>query len=86
VYPSQEILQYPLCRQFCAIHWAADGKALFVNTGSGLGTLLYVDLLGNAEILWEHASPVLSSPSPDGRYLAIADHTMDRNLWMMENF
>ena len=69
-----------------AIHWAADGKALFVGAGSGPGTLLYVDLFGNAEVLWEHASPYLSSPSPDGRYLAIADHTMDRNLWMMENF
>jgi hypothetical protein len=69
-----------------SIHWAADGKALFVGAGSGPGTLLYVDLFGNAEVLWEHASPLLSSPSPDGRYLAIADHTMDRNLWMMENF
>ena len=69
-----------------AIHWAADGKGLFVGTGSVPGTLLYVDLLGNAKILWEHASPFLSSPSPDGRHLAIADHTMDRNLWMVENF
>lgn len=69
-----------------AIHWAADGKGLFVGSGSGPGTLLYVDLLGNAKILWQHASPLLSTPSPDGRYLAIADHTMDRNLWMIENF
>jgi Tol biopolymer transport system component len=69
-----------------AIHWAAHGKGLFVGTGSEPETLLYVDLLGNAKILWEHASPLLSSPSPDGRHLAIADHTMDRNLWMMENF
>jgi serine/threonine protein kinase len=69
-----------------AIHWAANGNALFVGTGSGPGALLYVDLLGNAKMLWEHASPLLSSPSPNGRYLAIADHTMDRNLWIMENF
>jgi serine/threonine protein kinase len=73
-----------------AIHWAADGKGLFLGSGSvigsGRGTLLYVDLFGNAKILWEHASPLLSSPSPDGRHLAIADHTTDQNLWMMENF
>ena len=69
-----------------AIHWAADGKALFVGTGFGPGTLLHVDLSGNANVVWDHASPFLSSPSPDGRHLAIADHTMDRNLWMMEDF
>jgi len=34
-----------------AIRWAANGNALFVGTGSGPGTLLYVDLLGNAKIL-----------------------------------
>jgi hypothetical protein len=33
-----------------------------------------------------YASPFLSAVSPDGHYLAIADYTMDRNLWMMENF
>jgi hypothetical protein len=55
-------------------------KGLFVGTGSGAGTLLYVDLFGNAKTLWEHLSSLLSSPSPDGRHLAIADHTMDRNF------
>jgi hypothetical protein len=39
-------------------------KGLFVGTGSGAGTLLYVDLSGNAKTLWEHLSSLLSSPSP----------------------
>jgi serine/threonine protein kinase len=69
-----------------SVRWAADGKGLFVGAGLGPGTLLYVDLAGNASRLWEHASPLLSIASPDGRHLAIADHTMDRNLWMMEDF
>jgi len=69
-----------------SVRWAADGKGLFVGTGFGPGTLRYVDLAGNPSRLWEHASPLLSIASPDGRHLAIADHTVDRNLWMMEDF
>jgi hypothetical protein len=69
-----------------AVHWTADGKGLFVGVGFGPGKLLYLDSAGNANPLWEHASPFLSTPSPDGRHLAIADHTMDRNLWMLEDF
>jgi len=69
-----------------SVHWAADGKGLFVGAGPESGTLLHVDLAGNATVLWPHASPILSTPSPDGRHLAIADHTMDRNIWMIENF
>ena len=69
-----------------SVRWDAHGKGFFVGAGFGPGILLYVDLAGNAKVLWEHGSPFLSAVSPDGRYLAIADHTMDRNLWMMENF
>jgi serine/threonine protein kinase/DNA-binding winged helix-turn-helix (wHTH) protein len=69
-----------------SLHWAADGKGLFVGAGFGPGTLLYVDLAGNASMLWPHTSPFRSTPSPDGHHLAISDHTMDRNLWTMENF
>jgi serine/threonine protein kinase len=69
-----------------SVHWAADGKGLFVGAGSVFGTLLHVDLAGHANVLWTHASPLLSTASPDGRYLAIADHTMERNMWMVENF
>ena len=68
-----------------SVRWDANGKGFIV--GSGFGPdLLYVDVVGNAEGVWEHASPFLSAVSPDGHYLAIADHTMDRNLWMMEHF
>jgi DNA-binding winged helix-turn-helix (wHTH) protein len=69
-----------------AVHWAADGNSLFVGAGLEPGTLLNVDLAGNAHVVWTHVSPLLSTASPDGRYLAIADHTVDRNIWMIENF
>ena len=69
-----------------SVRWDANGNGFFVGSGFGPANLLYVDLAGNAKVLWEHASPVLSAVSPDGHYLAVADHTMDRNLWMIENF
>lgn len=69
-----------------SVRWAADGKGFLVVSGAEPGILLHVDHAGNARILWEHASPALLAASPDGHHLAIADHTMDRNLWMMENF
>ena len=69
-----------------SLRWAADGKGLFVGAGFSPGSLIYIDLAGNANMLWPHASPFRSSPSPDGRHLAVTDHTMDRNLWMIENF
>ena len=69
-----------------SVRWAADGNGFLVGSGPEPGILLHVDHAGNARVLWEHASPVLLAVSPDGHHLAIADHTMDRNLWMMKNF
>ncbi len=54
-------------------------KGLFVGTGFGAGTLLYVDLFGNAKTLWEHLSFLLSSP-PTVVISQYAYHTMDRNF------
>jgi len=69
-----------------SVRWAADGKGFLVGSGPEPGILLHVDHAGNAKVLWEHASTSLLAVSPDGHHLAIADRTMDRNMWMMENF
>jgi serine/threonine protein kinase len=70
--------------------WAADGKGLFVIAKVRGGcALLYVDLHGNAHVLWENigaTGETLASPSPDGRHLAIQTRTSSGNMWMMENF
>ena len=71
--------------------WAADGKGLFVADGVLGGTgveVRYVDLQGNAHVLWEnHEGNVTEGlPSPDGRHLAIMGLTVDGNMWMLENF
>jgi eukaryotic-like serine/threonine-protein kinase len=68
-----------------SLNWAADGNNLFVGAG-GDGTVLHVDLQGNATVLQKNAFVFGVKASPDGRHLAIPEHTMDRNLWMLENF
>jgi Tol biopolymer transport system component/DNA-binding winged helix-turn-helix (wHTH) protein len=71
------------------VFWAADGKGWFTcslrQTGS---VLLYVDLQGNAEPLWEQEgnTVVYGMPSPDGRHLAIVGTNRSNNVWMLENF
>jgi hypothetical protein len=68
-----------------SLNWAADGNSLFVGTG-GDGTILHVDLRGNATVLQKNAFLFGVKASPDGRHLAIPEYTKDHNLWMLENF
>ncbi len=80
--------------QLSSISWAADGKGWFVSSWSeGSDILLFVDLKGQAQVLWRQFSllPRIATvswgiPSPDGRYLAFAASTLSGNAWMMENF
>jgi hypothetical protein len=73
--------------------WAADGKGLLVGVGGysvSNPTLLYVDLEGRAEVLWQQTTAILwgtwGVPSPDGRHLALVGYGADNNVWMLENF
>jgi eukaryotic-like serine/threonine-protein kinase len=71
------------------LDWAANGKGLFVTNGvKGGSELTYVDLQGNAKVLWKNNGGY--SPwglqSPDGRYLAIQGSSRTGNMWTMENF
>jgi len=71
------------------LYWAADGKGLFVSMNT-TRPILYVDLEGRAEALWQQRLPVgygmWGVPSPDGRYLALVGYTADSNVWLLENF
>ena len=70
---------------------AADGKGLFASSQpNSSGAVVYVDLNGRANVIWEQQlyghrgySPV---PSPDGRYLAIGVSAEMDNVWLLENF
>jgi serine/threonine protein kinase len=69
--------------------WAADGKGLYVtDTVKGGSVLSHLDLHGNTQLLWENPGGawIWGLASPDGRHLAILSSTMNRNMWMMENF
>jgi Tol biopolymer transport system component len=72
------------------MNWAADGKGLFVTDRlpGGTAAVRYVDLQGNAHVLWENGGGNFTEglPSPDGRHLAIMGLTVDGNMWMLENF
>jgi Tol biopolymer transport system component len=72
------------------LDWALDGKGFYCGSRSPQGgTLLYVDLKGNARVLWQYrggAGGIWGLPSPDGRYLAIRGQVTDSNLWMVEGF
>jgi hypothetical protein len=71
------------------VNWAADGKGFYVFSPIPRGSvLLYVDLHGNARVLWKQPGGIqtIGMPSLDGRHLAILGWTVNSNVWMMENF
>jgi Tol biopolymer transport system component len=77
---------------FCTLSWAKDGKGLYVSrlpiTSGSL--LLYVDLEGRAEVLWQQRLPsrwdTWGVPSPDGRHLALVGYTLESNVGLLEGF
>jgi eukaryotic-like serine/threonine-protein kinase len=71
------------------LDWSPDGKGVYCGSVAPQGqTLLYVDLKGNANVLWRYGSDgeIWGVPSPDGRYLAIHAYATNSNVWMLENF
>jgi eukaryotic-like serine/threonine-protein kinase len=75
---------------FTTVDWAANAKGLFL-TSSPTGrtsTLLYVDLKGTAQPLWQVSSilPAWAIPSRNGKYIAIPAPTVESNVWIAENF
>ena len=75
------------------VDWAGNGKGLFTSDAKGKSSvLLYVDLRGSADVLWEQPgeqegrNDIYAIPSPDGRHLAMFSWTANSNMWMLENF
>jgi Tol biopolymer transport system component len=75
-----------------SLDWSTDGKGLYIGSDSSQGaTLLYVDLKGNAHVVWQSREVGVGGyigalPSPDGRYLAIFGQARNSNAWMIEGF
>ena len=71
------------------LYWSPDGKGFYAGSLSPEpSTLLYVDLKGNARVLWRNSAIQIlwGMPSPDGRYLAIMGGVSNRNVWMLGGF
>ena len=71
------------------LDWSVDENALYCGSQSSRSsTLLYVDLKGNARVLWQYRSGggLAGIPSPDGRYIAINTPVTSSNVWMVEGF
>lgn len=71
------------------VHWAANGRGLYVFTGARNGRALWhLDLRGNSNLLWENRGGYWAPglPSPDGRHMAIQSSDRPSNVWMIEDF
>ncbi len=70
------------------VDWSADGKSLLVSwVNHDLeSALLKVALDGRASVLLRSRNDLWAIPSPDGRLLAIAEFTGNKNVWEIENF
>jgi hypothetical protein len=71
------------------INWAADGRGLLIswqNQASG-SALLKVTPDRRASLLLRSSNEIWHAiPSPDGRFLAIAEAGGTKNVWQIENF
>ena len=74
------------------LRWSRGGTGFYVGsqTEEQQGSaLLYVDLKGNARVLWQYKAgrgAIWGIPSRDGRYLAILGDVTNSNAWMLEGF
>jgi len=71
------------------IDWSADGKSLLVawHNHEWDSGLLKVALDGKVSLLLRSSNSIgFAIPSPDGRFLAIAEASGTKNVWQIENF
>jgi Tol biopolymer transport system component len=72
-----------------SITWSADGKTLFAGWHHRSDSaLLRIALDGTVSVLIRSNNPQIlgAVPSPDGRFLLIAETSTARNVWQIENF
>lgn len=85
--PSE--LSLPAWNHADSMHWAADGRSLFIATRAPEGcTLLQVDLRGTTRVVSRApgAFQMWGIPSPDGHHLAVFTAMATSEIWIAENF
>jgi Tol biopolymer transport system component len=89
---SVRVLPLDKRRFAMSVSWSADSRHLFVPVISDeyafTSALLYLDLQGKAEVLFETQGAWLYCPvaSPDGRMLAFTERIQENNAAMIERF
>ena len=87
---TQRDLTLPPRVIFMSVCWSADGRAFYGGGQRGNEEFLMVrlDLSGNMKILARKpvAYYVQLVPSPDGRFLAYMQQTVDSNAFLLDNF
>ena len=72
------------------LDWSADGRSLLVSWHNFErdSALLDVTLDGKASLLLKSTNPEIwgAIPSPDGRWVAVAEAGGPKNVWQVENF
>jgi DNA-binding winged helix-turn-helix (wHTH) protein/Tol biopolymer transport system component len=69
--------------------WSANGQSLLAtwHNHEWDSALLHVTLDGRASVLLHSSNDIWGTiPSPDGRFLAIAEASGTKNIWQIENF
>jgi Tol biopolymer transport system component/DNA-binding winged helix-turn-helix (wHTH) protein len=70
-----------------SLDWAADSKGIWGASADGdENALLYIDLLGNARVVWRPKKLTVgwAIPSRDGKALALHVRSNSANAWMLE--
>ncbi len=81
-------IAYRPASRIVAVNWAASGDAFLVSSTEpsdpSENDLYYVALSGKAVLLRTARAETWAEPSPDGRWLAFVDRTLDSNVWLLQ--
>jgi len=86
---KQSEISLPQGLKIVDLVWAIDGKALVASVSQTSGySIMRIEMNGNTHVLLGRGMHELSSlvRSPDGRYLAFSQRTLENNVWLLENF
>jgi serine/threonine protein kinase len=86
---GERSLKLPNAGYIESLRFAAAGDALFAALRDSQDHIARIDFNGHSQILLSGGKNVWLSdprPSPNGRYLAYAQHTSEDNAWLLENF
>jgi eukaryotic-like serine/threonine-protein kinase len=86
---AERNLSLPQGLRIYGLTWTPDGKALIASASqAGNQELIRIELDGRTHVLLERGRHELEDPvpSPDGRYLAFSQRSLENNVWLLENF